>query len=66
VGTPASDTLKKYLDLEAELEAWRASHPPDTPDDDGLMDAIEAAWWELSQEDQDWIDARDGVATKHQ
>jgi hypothetical protein len=56
-----SPSLQRYLELETELETWRKAHPNDTPEDDAILDALDAAWWALGQEDQDWINARDGV-----
>lgn len=59
-----SELLQRYLELEVELEGWRADHPSDTPEEDAILDALEAIWWRLTQDDQDWINARDSATSR--
>jgi hypothetical protein len=53
-----SDALKRYLELEAKLFAWRAEHPHDTPEEDVLLDEMDEAWEELNEDEIRWIRAR--------
>ena len=51
--------LQHYLDLEAKLHEWRKEHPEDTPEEDLILDEMEAAWWALTDAEMAWINRRD-------
>jgi hypothetical protein len=53
-----TESLRKYLELEASLLVWRAGHPDDTPEEDAILDEMDGAWWDLSQEEREWIRRR--------
>jgi hypothetical protein len=56
-----TDSLRLYLELEAELLKWRAEHPEDTEEEESLSDEMERLWWQLSSDEIAWINQRDGV-----
>ncbi|MBI1835617.1 MAG: hypothetical protein HYR92_07725 [Burkholderiales bacterium] len=53
-----SETLRQYLELEAQLFLNRTLHPEDTLDEDALLDRMDGCWWRLTSDERDWLNAR--------
>ncbi len=49
---------KRYLELERQLLAWRREHPEDSPEEDTLLEQMDDAWWAMSAQEREWVNAR--------
>lgn len=54
-----SEALRRYLELERQLFELRKVHPEDVPEEDVLMDKMDDMWWQLTDEEMQWINQRD-------
>ena len=53
-----SERVARYLELEARLLAWRDQHPEDTPEEDAILDEMDQAWWEMTDDERKSIESR--------
>lgn len=56
-----TELLQRYLELEERLLLWRSTHPEGTSEEDAIMDAMEEIWWELTDEETEWINRRNPI-----
>jgi hypothetical protein len=53
-----SEALRRYLDLERQLLAWRQEHPADSHTEDHILDQLDDAWWRLTEDEMNWVNRR--------
>lgn len=57
-GSAMSDALKRYRDLEGRLIRIRWLHQGrESPEEDEILDAMDAAWWKLAESERSLLDA---------
>jgi hypothetical protein len=61
---PSGRRVREYLQIEAQLLAWRSDHPEDTPEEEAMLDEMDRAWWGMSEPEREEVESRRARAGK--